>query len=105
MSKELYDIGTIPPLGEVPKKMHAHLVRADRFGEPQEAFKREVVDVPCFADDQVLVYVMAAGINYNNVWAARGVPHVRKLGSRRTFTSAVAMPAASSTRWAAPSRT
>jgi len=38
MSKELYDIGTIPPLGEVPKKMHAHLVRADRFGEPQEAF-------------------------------------------------------------------
>jgi len=74
MSKELYDIGTIPPLGEVPKKMHAHLVRADRFGEPQEAFKREVVDVPSIADDEVLVYVMAAGINYNNVWAARGVP-------------------------------
>ncbi len=74
MSKELYDIGTAPSLGEIPKRMHAHLVRADRFGEPQEAFRQEVVDVPDIADDEALVYVMAAGINYNNVWAARGVP-------------------------------
>jgi hypothetical protein len=33
-----------------------------------------VVNTPSIADDEVLVYVMAAGINYNNVWAALGIP-------------------------------
>ena len=74
MGKPLYDIGEKPPLGEVPEKMHAWLVREERFGEPINAFQKEVVDVPCIADDEVLVYVMAAGVNYNNVWAALGIP-------------------------------
>ena len=33
-TKQLYDLGDMPPLGEVPEKMHAFLVRQDRFGEP-----------------------------------------------------------------------
>ncbi|GAA0569432.1 crotonyl-CoA carboxylase/reductase [Caenispirillum bisanense] len=74
MSKELYDIGEMPPLGVVPPKMHAWLIRAERFGEPKDAFKLEVVDTPEIGDYDVLVYVMAAGINYNNVWAGLGVP-------------------------------
>ena len=74
MAKELYDIGEIPPVGEVPAKMHAWLIRAERFGEPKDAFQQEVVDVPAIGDDEVLVYVMAAGVNYNNVWAAQGIP-------------------------------
>jgi crotonyl-CoA carboxylase/reductase len=74
MAKELYDLGDMPPLGEVPEKMHAYLIRPERFGEPMKAFKREVVDVPPIGDDEVLVYVMAAGINYNNVWAGLGIP-------------------------------
>ncbi len=74
MAKELYDVAEAPPLGEVPSKMHAYLIRAERFGEPTQAFQREVVDVPPIADDEVLVYVMAAGVNYNNVWAGLGVP-------------------------------
>lgn len=74
MSKQLYDLGDQPPLGEVPEKMHAWLVRADRFGKPTEAFQKEVVNTPSIGDDEVLVYVMAAGINYNNVWAAMGIP-------------------------------
>jgi len=74
MTKELYDIGEVPPVGEVPPKMHAWLIRAERFGEPKNAFQQEVVDVPAIGDDEVLVYVMAAGVNYNNVWAAQGVP-------------------------------
>ena len=72
--KKLYDIGEAPPLGVVPEKMHAWLVRAERFGEPTKAWKQEVVDVPDIADDEVLVYVMAAGVNYNNVWSGLGVP-------------------------------
>ena len=81
MAKELYAIGEHPPVGEVPAKMHAWLVREDRFGEPLQAWKQEVVDVPAIADDEVLVYVMAAGVNYNNVWAGLGVP-VNVIGAR-----------------------
>ncbi|MEE2773427.1 MAG: crotonyl-CoA carboxylase/reductase [Pseudomonadota bacterium] len=72
--EELYDLGDKPPLGQLPKKMHAFLVRQDRFGEPKDAWKREVIDVPSIGPKDVLVYVMATGINYNNVWAARGIP-------------------------------
>ena len=74
MAKELYPIGEAPPLGEIPQKMHAWAVRPERFGEPMEAWQQEVLDVPDIKDDEVLVYVMAAGVNYNNVWAGLGVP-------------------------------
>ncbi len=75
MSKQdLYEIGELPPLGHVPKQMYAHLIRAERFGEPKKAFRVEKVDVPDLKPDEVLVYVMAAGINFNNVWAALGSP-------------------------------
>jgi crotonyl-CoA carboxylase/reductase len=72
MSKQLYEVGNKPPLGEVPEQMHAWLIRAERFGQPTAAFQKEVVNTPSIADDEVLVYVMAAGINYNNVWAGNG---------------------------------
>jgi crotonyl-CoA carboxylase/reductase len=74
IAKELYEIGQQPPIGEVPAKMNAWLIRENRFGQPTSSFQKEVVDVPSIADDEVLVYVMAAGINYNNVWAALGIP-------------------------------
>jgi crotonyl-CoA carboxylase/reductase len=72
--KELYDLAETPPLGAVPQKMHAQLIRQKRHGPPTQAFAREVVDVPSIEPNEVLVYVMAAGINYNNVWAGLGVP-------------------------------
>ena len=71
---ELCDLGERPPLGEVPKTMHAFVVRQDRFGEPAAAFKREVIPTPAIGPGDVLIYVMASGINYNNVWAALGAP-------------------------------
>jgi len=74
MAKELYDLGDVPPLGEVPKKMHASLIRRERFGQPIEAFQPEVVEVPQVTPGKVLIMVMAAGVNYNNVWAALGRP-------------------------------
>ena len=81
MAKELYNLAEQPPLGVVPPKMHAWLIRPERFGTPTEAFQQEVVDVPPIADDEVLVYVMAAGINYNNVWAGLGIP-INVIGAR-----------------------
>ncbi len=74
MTKELYDIGDAPPVGVVPPKMNAWLIREERFGQPMTAFQKEVVDVPPIKDDECLVYIMAAGINYNNVWAGLGIP-------------------------------
>ena len=67
-------IGTLPPVGEVPARMAAQVIRQDRLGEPRDAFRVEEVDVPEIGPGEVLVGVMAAGINYNNVWAAMGVP-------------------------------
>ena len=72
--KEIYEIGELPPIGHVPKRMYGQLIRADRFGHPTQAFRTEKVDVPKIEPDEALVYVMAAGINYNNVWAALGSP-------------------------------
>ncbi|HEY7401646.1 MAG TPA: crotonyl-CoA carboxylase/reductase [Actinomycetota bacterium] len=54
--------------------MHAQLVRPERFGDPETAIQDEVIDVPEIGPHEALVMVMAAGVNYNNVWAARGVP-------------------------------
>jgi crotonyl-CoA carboxylase/reductase len=74
MAKEIYEIGEIPEVGEVPQRMYAQLIRAERFGEPKDAFKVEQVPVPEIGPREVLVYVMSAGVNYNNVWAALGIP-------------------------------
>jgi crotonyl-CoA carboxylase/reductase len=74
MKPEIYAVGEAPPLGEVPKSMYAYTIRRERFGEPKDSLQLEVVDVPEIGDDEVLVYVMAAGVNYNNVWAAQGLP-------------------------------
>ena len=72
--KDLYEIGEIPPLGQVPKKMYAWTIRRERHGDPDTAMQVEVVDTPAIDSHEVLVMVMAAGVNYNGVWAALGKP-------------------------------
>ncbi len=74
MTKDLYEIGEIPFLGEVPPTMYAQVIRPERFGDPARAFAVEVAETPLPGPGEALVLVMAAGINYNNVWAARGIP-------------------------------
>jgi crotonyl-CoA carboxylase/reductase len=74
-TKDAYEIGEIPPLAEVPQYMYAQVIRPERFGEPVKAFQTEKVETPAeLGPHEALVLVMAAGINYNNVWAARGLP-------------------------------
>jgi crotonyl-CoA carboxylase/reductase len=74
MKKSIYAVGEHPPLGVVPERMHASVIRRERYGAPVHAFQMEELPVPRIGHRQVLVYVMAAGINYNNVWAALGKP-------------------------------
>ncbi len=72
--KDLYAMGEMPPLGHLPEKMHAWAIRRDRHGDPEQAFQLEVVDVKKPDSHEVVVLVMAAGVNYNGVWAGLGVP-------------------------------
>jgi crotonyl-CoA carboxylase/reductase len=72
--KDLYEIGEMPPLGHVPARMYAWAIRKDRHGPPETSMQVEVVDTWKIASDEVLVLVMAAGVNYNGVWAALGQP-------------------------------
>jgi crotonyl-CoA carboxylase/reductase len=60
--------------GELPKTMTAWVIREERQGEPKDAFQVEEIEVPEPGAFEVIVRVRAAGVNFNNVWAARGVP-------------------------------
>jgi crotonyl-CoA carboxylase/reductase len=60
--------------GELPETMVAWVIREERQGEPIEAFQLEEIEVPEPGAFEVIVRVMAAGVNYNNVWAALGEP-------------------------------
>ena len=80
------DVGVEP--GTLPQTMAAWVIRPDREGEPMDAFQLEEIEVPEPGAFEVIVRVMAAGVNYNNVWAALDPA---KAGIGRTFTdSAIA---------------
>ncbi|HVV69180.1 MAG TPA: crotonyl-CoA carboxylase/reductase [Patescibacteria group bacterium] len=59
----------------IPAQMLAYVLRPAHHGEPINAFKEERVDLPPLGANEVLIKVMAAGINYNGVWAALGSPY------------------------------
>ena len=73
-AKDLYGLGEMPPLGHVPAQMYAWAIRRERHGAPDTAMQVEVVETPSIDSNEVLVMVMAAGVNYNGVWAALGTP-------------------------------
>jgi crotonyl-CoA carboxylase/reductase len=60
--------------GELPETMTAWVIREERLGEPVDAFQLEEIETPQPGAFEVVVRVMAAGVNFNNVWAALGEP-------------------------------
>ena len=70
----VHALGTTPTLGEIPDRMKAIVIRANREGEPLDSMQMEEIAVPEPGPNEVLVMVMAAGVNFNGVWAARGKP-------------------------------
>jgi crotonyl-CoA carboxylase/reductase len=60
--------------GALPETMAAWVIRQEREGEPTDAFQLEQIEVPEPGAFEVIVRVMAAGVNFNNVWAALGKP-------------------------------
>ncbi len=69
---QVANIDTEP--GQLPATMTAWVIREERFGEPIDAFQLEEIEVPEPEAFEVVVRVMAAGVNFNNVWAALGEP-------------------------------
>lgn len=66
---------TVPStIGETPSTMQAILIRKEREGAPIKAMQVEEVPLPELGPNDVLVLVMAAGVNFNGVWAAQGKP-------------------------------
>jgi crotonyl-CoA carboxylase/reductase len=57
-----------------PATMEAWVIRPDRLGDPMQAMQLEQIEVPEPGPGEVRVRVMAAGVNYNGVWAAAGLP-------------------------------
>ena len=75
MGKDLYEIGELPPIGEVPAQMHAQLVRPDRYGEPESRDPGRGDRRPrARAARRARRWSWRPGVNFNNVWAARGIP-------------------------------
>ncbi|WP_354701470.1 Crotonyl-CoA carboxylase/reductase [Paraconexibacter sp. AEG42_29] len=69
---QIAQVSTEP--GELPATMAAWVIREETQGEPIDAFKLEEIEVPEPGAFEVIVRVMAAGVNFNNVWAALGEP-------------------------------
>lgn len=61
-------------MNSVPATMLAATIRRERFGPPRHSIMIEEVAVPRPGEDEVLIRVMAAGVNFNGVWAATGSP-------------------------------
>jgi crotonyl-CoA carboxylase/reductase len=60
--------------GELPATMAAWAMRPEREGDLHTAYEVEEIEVPEPGPFEVVVRVMAAGVNYNSIWAARADP-------------------------------
>jgi acetyl-CoA synthetase len=68
-----------PGLDPLPRFQQAWAVVKDRWGrpvhaEPDGALRRVVIRIPGVGPNEALGYVLYAGLTYNTVFAARGVP-------------------------------
>jgi crotonyl-CoA carboxylase/reductase len=66
------EVGVEP--GELPSTMAAWVLRPEREGDLQTAYEVEEVEVPEPGPFEVVVRVMAAGVNFNSIWAALAEP-------------------------------
>lgn len=60
--------------GELPRTMAAWVLRQEREGDLATAYEVEEVEVPRPGPFEVVVRVMAAGLNFNSIWAALADP-------------------------------
>ncbi|MFC4541157.1 AMP-binding protein [Halosolutus amylolyticus] len=69
-----------PGVDEIPDYQYAQAVVKDdetgeaAHGDPDEAEVEEIVPVEAPGPNEVLVYVLASEVNFNDIWAITGVP-------------------------------
>jgi crotonyl-CoA carboxylase/reductase len=68
------ELGEVPERGVIPDKMKAIVIRPERQGDPGTAMQLEEIPPPPVGPNDVLVLTMAAGVNFNGIWAALGQP-------------------------------
>src|SRR5712672_3645206 len=86
--------------GPLPETMAAWVIRQEREGQPADAFQLEEIEVPEPGAFEVIVRVMAAGVNFNNVWAALGKPvSVMRYGDHPEFGHHIGGSDASGVVW------
>jgi crotonyl-CoA carboxylase/reductase len=66
------ELGVEP--GQLPATMAAWVLRQEREGDLDTAYEVEEVEVPEPGPFEVVVRVMAAGVNFNSIWAALAEP-------------------------------
>jgi crotonyl-CoA carboxylase/reductase len=73
-----FDIAEVARLevepGELPETMAAWVLRREREGDLDTAYEIEEVETPEPGPFEAVVRVMAAGVNFNSIWAALGKP-------------------------------
>src|SRR5262249_2753259 len=75
MSADLAEIARLDVQpGELPRTMAAWVLRREREGDLDTAYEIEEVEVPEPGPFEVVVRVMAAGVNFNSIWAALAEP-------------------------------
>src|SRR5262249_52341211 len=90
--KALYEVGEVPPLGHVPAQMYGWAIRKERHGPPEASMQIEVLPTWAIGEDEVLVFVMAGGVNYNGVWGGLGVPLSPLALPKNPFHTAASRP-------------
>lgn len=75
MALDIADVSRVEAApGQLPPTMAAWVLRPDREGEVATAYEVEEVEVPEPGPFEVVVRVMAAGVNFNSIWAALAEP-------------------------------
>jgi crotonyl-CoA carboxylase/reductase len=75
VSVDSADVSTVDvEPGQLPKTMAAWVLRPEREGDLEGAYLVEEVEVPEPGPFEVVVRVMAAGVNFNSIWAALAEP-------------------------------
>jgi len=79
---ELLPLGApfFPGVTAIPPYQYAYGIARDpdtgapRFGPPATHERELIVEVPCPAPNEALVYMLTSEVNFNDIWALTGIP-------------------------------
>ena len=92
-TKDVYEVGESPPIGEVPEQMYAQVIRRERFGEPAKAFQIEqeaCVESPAIGIQTMVFDVPGPRVRRDDLLRGadhRGRVHVPRAPLRRLVRS------------------